>query len=62
MKRNKKSQPRGWHLNGKTNQYVKRNDVTEELPKSTQHPLGDAKSISDSIDIEEDRINHKVRK
>lgn len=59
MKRNKKNQPRGLSLDGKTNQYVKRNDNIEDLPKSHQHPLGDARSIAEDLDIEQDRINHK---
>jgi hypothetical protein len=61
MKRNKKGQVRGVRLDGKTNQYVKRNDVIDDLPKSHQHPLGDAKGISEDIDLEQDRINHKSK-
>jgi hypothetical protein len=60
MKRNKKSQRKGINLNGKTNQYVHRNEVPEQMPVSSQKPLGTAEDVENNIDIQEDHVNHRV--
>jgi hypothetical protein len=59
MKRNKKSQVRGLHLDGKTNQYVHRREMSEDVPPSTQRPLGDAKNVEKYEEMEEQRVKRK---
>jgi hypothetical protein len=59
MKRNKKKQVRGINLEGKTNQYVHRKETTDDLPNSSQKPLGDQDNVRKFEDTAEQRLKRK---
>ncbi|MES2702307.1 MAG: hypothetical protein V4649_06690 [Bacteroidota bacterium] len=59
MKRNKKNQSRGYHLNGKTNQYVHRKEMGIDELNTSQHPLGTAENVLKYEQAEEDRVGRK---
>ena len=59
MKRNKKNQVRGLHLDGKTNQYVHRREVTDDLPNTSQKPIGDQENVRRLQDMAEQRLKRK---
>ena len=60
MKRNRKAQSKGIHLDGKTNQYIKRNEIPEDLPASSQHPLGSAQDVVNNEEMAEDRAARRM--